>query len=161
MDCRSVLFLGESWPGDAVGRSTRSPAIARFDPAAPTEEQMWFPYTPANSPLIMSDVRSLALDSHGNLWLSNVNAQTSNGAAFRFNPTSNVWTRYAVGQGLPRVVPAMDLSRSQAIKAARGHTPAASARSMARPGRIHACQFAADALAGSCGRLRRERQPLG
>src|SRR6476619_5709943 len=28
MDCRAILLLGRSWSGDAVGRSTRSPAIA-------------------------------------------------------------------------------------------------------------------------------------
>ena len=75
--------------------------LTRFDPAAPTEEQMWFTYTPANSPLILNDVHSLALDSQGNLWLTNVSVQSSNGALFRFNPTSNVWTQYRVGQGLP------------------------------------------------------------
>ena len=75
--------------------------LTRFDPAAPTEEQRWFTYTPANSPLILNDVRSLALDSHGNLWLTNVSVQSSNGALFRFNPTSNVWTQYRVGQELP------------------------------------------------------------
>jgi ligand-binding sensor domain-containing protein len=37
--------------------------LTRFDPAAPTEEQMWFTYTPANSPLILNEVHSLALDS--------------------------------------------------------------------------------------------------
>ena len=30
--------------------------LTRFDPAAPTEEQMWFTYTPANSPLILNEV---------------------------------------------------------------------------------------------------------
>jgi ligand-binding sensor domain-containing protein len=75
--------------------------LTRFDPAAPTEAQRWFTYTPANSPLILNGVRSLAFDSHGNLWLTNVNVQTSNGALFRFNPTSNVWTQYRVGQELP------------------------------------------------------------
>ena len=67
--------------------------LTRFDPAAPTEEQRWFTYTPANSPLILNDVRSLAFDSHGNLWLTNVSVQYSSGALFRFNPTSNVWTQ--------------------------------------------------------------------
>ena len=66
---------------------------------------MWFTYTPANSPLIMSDVRSLAFDSHGNLWLTNVSVQSSNGALFRFNPTTNVWTQYRVGQELPWTPP--------------------------------------------------------
>ena len=79
--------------------------LTRFDPAAPTEAQMWFTYTPANSPLILNDVRSLALDSHGNLWLTNVSVQSSNGALFRFNPTSNVWTQYRVGQELPWTPP--------------------------------------------------------
>ena len=75
--------------------------LTRFDPAARTEAQMWFTYTPANSPLILNEVRSLALDSQGNLWLTNVNVLTSNGALFQFNPTSNVWTEYRVGQELP------------------------------------------------------------
>jgi ligand-binding sensor domain-containing protein len=75
--------------------------LTRFDPAARTEAQMWFTYTPANSPLILNEVRSLALDSQGNLWLTNVNVLSSNGALFQFNPTSNVWTEYRVGQELP------------------------------------------------------------
>ena len=79
--------------------------LTRFDPAAPTEEQRWFTYTPANSPLILNDVRSLALDSHGNLWLTNVSVQLSSGALFRFNPASNVWTQYRVGQELPWTPP--------------------------------------------------------
>ena len=79
--------------------------LTRFDPAAPTEEQRWFTYTPANSPLILNDVRSLAFDSHGNLWLTNVSVQSSSGALFRFNPTSNVWTQYRVGQELPWTPP--------------------------------------------------------
>ncbi|HZS17831.1 MAG TPA: hypothetical protein VFA51_07855 [Candidatus Udaeobacter sp.] len=75
--------------------------LTRFNPAARSEAQMWVTYTPANSPLILNEVRSLALDSQGNLWLTNVNVLTSNGALFRFNPTSNVWTEYRVGQELP------------------------------------------------------------
>jgi ligand-binding sensor domain-containing protein len=75
--------------------------LTRFDPTAPTEEQMWFTYTAANSPLILNEVRSLALDSHGNLWLTNVSVQSSNGALFRFNTSSNMWTQYRVGQELP------------------------------------------------------------
>jgi streptogramin lyase len=48
----------------------------------------------------MSDVRSLGWDSQGNLWLTNVSVQSSNGALFWFNPTTNVWTQYQVGQEL-------------------------------------------------------------
>ena len=55
--------------------------------------------------MILNDVHSLALDSHGNLWLTNVSVLSSNGALFRFNPTSNVWTQYRVGQELPWAPP--------------------------------------------------------
>jgi ligand-binding sensor domain-containing protein len=75
--------------------------LTRFNPAGRTAAEMWFTYTPANSPLILNEVRSLAQDSQGNLWLTNVNVQTSNGALFKFNPTSNVWTEYKVGRELP------------------------------------------------------------
>ncbi len=84
--------------------------LTRFDPSAPTEEQMWFTYTPANSPLIMTDVRSLAFDSHGNLWLTNVSVQYSNGALFKFNPATNQWTRYEVGDQLPWYLPWKDIN---------------------------------------------------
>ena len=70
------------------------------------KDQRWFTYTPANSPLILNDVRSLAMDSHGNLWLTNVSRPVhSSGALFRFNPTSNVWTQYRVGQESPWTPP--------------------------------------------------------
>jgi ligand-binding sensor domain-containing protein len=45
--------------------------LTRFRPNAPPNE-MWFTYTPANSPLILNEVRSLDQDSQGNLWLTNV-----------------------------------------------------------------------------------------
>ncbi len=75
--------------------------LTRFDPAAKSQSQMWLTYNTTNSPLILNEVRSLALDSQGNLWLTNVNVQTSNGALFQFNPASNVWTEYRVGTELP------------------------------------------------------------
>jgi ligand-binding sensor domain-containing protein len=75
--------------------------LTRFNPTARTQAEMWFTYTPANSPLLLNEVRSLALDSTGNLWLTNVNVLTSNGALFKFNPTSNLWTEYRVGEELP------------------------------------------------------------
>jgi ligand-binding sensor domain-containing protein len=75
--------------------------LTRFDPAAKSQSQMWLTYNTTNSPLILNEVRSLALDSKGNLWLTNVNVQTSNGALFQFNPASNIWTEYRVGTELP------------------------------------------------------------
>ena len=79
--------------------------LTRFDPAARSEVQMWITYNTTNSPLILNEVRSLAIDSQGNLWLTNVNVLTSNGALFKFNPTSNLWTEYRVGEELPWSAP--------------------------------------------------------
>ncbi len=75
--------------------------LTRFDPDAPTPAEMWFTWNAANSPLIMDAVRSIDLDSQGNVWLTNVSVQTSNGAVFRFSPASGQWTQYTVGQQLP------------------------------------------------------------
>ena len=97
----SVYINDMAFGADGVIWIASDGGLTRFDPAARTEAQMWFTYTPANSPLILNEVRSLALDSQGNLWLTNVNVLTSNGALFQFNPTSNVWTEYQVGQELP------------------------------------------------------------
>ena len=75
--------------------------LTRFDRNATAPQDMWFTYNAANSPLIMDAVRSLDLDSQGNLWLTNVSPAFSNGALFKFNPVTNQWTQYMVGQQLP------------------------------------------------------------
>jgi ligand-binding sensor domain-containing protein len=85
--------------------------LTRFNPAGRTTAEMWLTYTPANSPLILNEVRSLALGSTGNLWLTNVSVNSSNGALFQFNPTSNVWTQYRVGQELPWTPPWYNVNR--------------------------------------------------
>jgi hypothetical protein len=59
---------------------------------------------PANSPLILNEVRSLALDSQGNLWLTNVSVQ-STAARYTGSIPSNVWTQYRVGEELPWTPP--------------------------------------------------------
>jgi ligand-binding sensor domain-containing protein len=84
--------------------------LTRFDRSAPTPVQMWFTYNAANSPLIMDAVRSIDLDSQGNLWLTNVSVQSSNGALFKFNPATNQWTQYRVGQELPWSPPWYDVN---------------------------------------------------
>jgi len=84
--------------------------LTRFDRNAADPQEMWYTYTPGNSPLIMTPVRSVDLDSQGNLWLTNVSVQSSNGALFRFNPTSGQWTRYEVGQQLPWYLPWKDIN---------------------------------------------------
>ena len=45
--------------------------LTRFRPNAPNPADRWFTYTPANSPLIISSVISIAIDNNGNVWASN------------------------------------------------------------------------------------------
>ena len=75
--------------------------LTRFDPAAPSASAMWHTYNAANSPLILDAVRAIDSDSQGNLWLTNVSVQSSNGAVFKFRPASGQWTQYSVGMQLP------------------------------------------------------------
>ncbi len=92
-------------------------------------------YDTSNTPLTSAGMTDVEADPNGGIWVG-----TYEGFA-RFDGAT--WTLYNQGNtGMPgtvaadvaRDVQAMDLSRSQAIKAARGHTPAASAPSMAQPG---------------------------
>jgi len=75
--------------------------LTRFNPKALKPSAMWRTYTHANSPLLLDAVRSVDVDSQGNVWLTNVSPQSSNGAVFKLNPATGVWTQYAVGSGLP------------------------------------------------------------
>jgi ligand-binding sensor domain-containing protein len=75
--------------------------LTRFDRDAKTPQTMWHTYNAANSPLIMNSVGSIDMDSQGNIWLTNVSVQSANGAVFRFDPTTNQWTQYTVGQEIP------------------------------------------------------------
>ncbi len=70
--------------------------LTRFRPNAIPPEQMWFTYTPANSPLLLTEVRSLEIDSQGNLWISNASAN-GGGGLFKFNPATNLWTQISPG----------------------------------------------------------------
>ena len=65
--------------------------LTRFRPnAAPGE--MWFTYTPSNSPMVIPNVLSLAIDSQGVLWVCNAGV-SNNGPLFKFNPATEQWTR--------------------------------------------------------------------
>jgi ligand-binding sensor domain-containing protein len=74
--------------------------LTRFDRSGPTK-RAWRTYKAGNSPLILDAVRSIDMDSQGNLWLTNTDVNSSNGAVFKFDPQSGQWTQYSVGNGLP------------------------------------------------------------
>jgi len=101
----SVFLNDIEFAADGIVWIASDGGLTRFDPGAATPEAMWHTYNAANSPLILDEVRSLDADSQGNLWLTNVNVQTTNGALFRFNPAANQWTQYTVGQQLPWTAP--------------------------------------------------------
>jgi ligand-binding sensor domain-containing protein len=84
--------------------------LTRFDRFAATPEAMWHTFNVGNAPLLMNGVRSVDSDSEGRLWLVNAQVNSSNGALFRYDPDSNAWTQYTVGQELPWDPPWLRLS---------------------------------------------------
>jgi ligand-binding sensor domain-containing protein len=66
--------------------------LTRFRPKAGPND-MWFTYTPANSPMTRNEVRSLAIDSQGNLWISNATVNYTASALFKLNTATGQWTR--------------------------------------------------------------------
>jgi len=84
--------------------------LTRFDPNATTPSAMWHTYDTTNSPLILNDVRALDQDSQGSLWLTNTSVLSSHGALFKFNPATEQWTKFVVGQQLPWFAPWLDLN---------------------------------------------------
>jgi ligand-binding sensor domain-containing protein len=84
--------------------------LTRFDPNGATPQQMWHTYNASNSPLVLNSVRTIDHDSQGNLWLTNVAVSNSNGALFKFNPTTSQWTKFEVGQQLPWFLPWKDIN---------------------------------------------------
>jgi ligand-binding sensor domain-containing protein len=84
--------------------------LTRFDRNAVTPNAMWQTFNAANSPLILDGIESLDSDSQGHLWLVNAEVTTSNGALFEFDPATNTWTKFTVGQELPWFAPWLSLS---------------------------------------------------
>ncbi|MDQ6655958.1 MAG: dockerin type I domain-containing protein, partial [Verrucomicrobiota bacterium] len=78
--------------------------LTRFRPNAAPADQ-WLTYSTANSPMVTHGVRSLGIDSQGNLWIANYSAGATTGAVFKFNPATNQWTRITVFQTLLRPNP--------------------------------------------------------
>ena len=97
----SVYLSDMAFAPDGVMWLASDGGLTRFDRTATTPQAMWHTYNTTNSPLILNEVRSVALDSQGNVWLINANGQSSNGAVFKLNPATGQWTQYAVGSELP------------------------------------------------------------
>jgi hypothetical protein len=90
--------------------------LTRFRPNAPSPADRWFTYTPANSPLIVSSVLSIAIDSNGNIWVCNADVNQSRGL-FKLNPQTNQWTHViiqAIG-GSPQLPSSVTLGNNNHI----------------------------------------------
>jgi ligand-binding sensor domain-containing protein len=97
----SPYLMDMEFTADGIIWLASDAGLTRFNPAALKPKARWRTYNAANSPLILDAVRSIDSDSQGNLWLTNVSVATSNGAVFKFNPTTGQWTQYSVGSELP------------------------------------------------------------
>jgi ligand-binding sensor domain-containing protein len=97
----SVFVSDIEFTADGIMWIASEGGLTRFDRHARTQEEMWRTYNAANSPLILNGVRSVDIDAQGNLWLTNSEVNSSNGALFRFNPATEQWTQFTVGQELP------------------------------------------------------------
>lgn len=106
----SVYVSDIEFENDGIVWLASDGGLTRFDRSAATPQQMWRTYNAFNSPLIMNEVRSIDLDSQGNLWLTNVSVRSANGALFKFNPAANQWTKFEVGQQLPWYTPWKDVN---------------------------------------------------
>ena len=72
--------------------------LTRFRPNALDPAERWFTYTAANSPLVMDEIRSIAIDSHDNLWLTNARLNFAFSQLFKLNTATGQWTSISTGQ---------------------------------------------------------------
>lgn len=66
--------------------------LTRFRPNAPDPSDRWHTFTPANSPLLIDEVRSIAIDSDDNLWVSNASLNYAFSYLFKLNTSTGQWT---------------------------------------------------------------------
>ena len=81
---------GTVWFGSDAG-------LTRFRPNAANPADRWFTFTPANSPLVLSEVRSIAMDSQGNLWIANASLNYAFSYLFKLNTATGQWTQVSSG----------------------------------------------------------------
>ena len=94
----SVYLRGLAFSSDGTVWFGSDAGLTRFRPNARPPEQMWLTYTPANSPLVLNEVRSIAMDSQNNLWISNASLNYAFGYLFKLNTVTGQWTSINTGQ---------------------------------------------------------------
>jgi ligand-binding sensor domain-containing protein len=94
----SLYLRGLAFGNDGTVWFGSEGGLTRFRPNAPNPADRWFTFTPANSPLVLSEVRSIAMDSQGNLWISNASLNYAFSYLFKLNPATGQWTSINTGQ---------------------------------------------------------------
>lgn len=81
---------------DGTGWVATDGGLVRFRPNAAPAEQ-WLIYTPANSPLLRPEIRSIAIDGQGSVWITNASVLGGAQGLFKLNPTTGEWTHVNPG----------------------------------------------------------------
>ncbi|MEZ5965503.1 MAG: hypothetical protein R3F56_16840 [Planctomycetota bacterium] len=82
-----------AWAGDGSAWIATGNGLLHYDRGRRTL------YTAANAPLLHDDVRSVAIDLRGHVWLNNSTVNSNSAAIFEFDGA--IWRRYTVGVELP------------------------------------------------------------
>src|ERR1044072_8213242 len=93
----SLYIRGLAFSSDGTMWFGSEGGLTRFRPNAQNAGDRWFTYTPANSPLILGEVRSIAMDSQGNLWIANASLNYAFSYLFKLNPATGQWTSINTG----------------------------------------------------------------
>jgi ligand-binding sensor domain-containing protein len=94
----SLYLRGLAFSSDGTVWFGSEGGLTRFRPNAQPPEEMWFTYTPVNSPLVLEEVRSIAMDSQGNLWIANASLNYAFSYLFKLNTATGEWTSINTGQ---------------------------------------------------------------
>src|ERR1051325_5010279 len=93
----SLYLRGLAFSNDGTVWFGSDAGLTRFRPNAPNPADRWFTYTAANSPLILDEVRSIAMDSQGNLWIANASLNYAFSYLFKLNTATGQWTQVNSG----------------------------------------------------------------
>jgi ligand-binding sensor domain-containing protein len=93
----SLYMRGLAFSSDGTMWFGSEGGLTRFRPNAQNPADRWFTYTPANSPLVLNEVRSISMDSHGNLWIANASLNYAFSYLFKLNPATGQWTSISTG----------------------------------------------------------------
>jgi sugar lactone lactonase YvrE len=94
----SLYLTGIAFSSDGTVWIASDGGLTRFRPNDPNPANRWFTFRPGNSPLVLNEVRSIAMDSEDNLWISNASLNYAFSYLFKLNTVTGQWTSINTGQ---------------------------------------------------------------